>query len=134
VSKFSSPIRVSILGPSGKIPRQWVATRNYYTHWDEELRKDLLDNQDMVHANVRLRHLLRALYLDLAGIPQEAIEKALKNASRDSQYLIQINVVEQRRRDPQDNSGVIMTISEQHGSMSSEDSTSEESSEHKDLL
>jgi len=47
----------------------------------------------MVDANVRIRHFLRALYLDLAGIPQEAILRALNGHSDGSQHLLQINAM-----------------------------------------
>lgn len=61
-------------------------------------------------SSVRLRHLIRALYLDLAGVPQAAIEKALNGANRDSQYLIQLNNAEHRRRHPQDTGGALLHI------------------------
>ena len=109
---LSEPIRRIILGGNGKVPRSWIDTRNYYTHWDEELRADVLDGQEMYHANVRMLHLLRALYLQLMGIPQEAIHQSLFNASKTSQHLAQINSIELRRADPNDTSGVIMTVME----------------------
>lgn len=90
-SKLSGDIRKAIFGPSAAVPREWIHTRNYYTHWDEKLRPKILDGQRMVYANVRMRHFLRALYLDLVGIPQDAIRRALGNTSGDSQYLLQIN-------------------------------------------
>jgi hypothetical protein len=47
-----------------------------------------------------MRHLIRALYLDFAGVPQEAIIQSLVNACRESQYLIQLNNAEVRRNNP----------------------------------
>ncbi|MGF6766064.1 hypothetical protein P3T24_006405 [Paraburkholderia sp. GAS33] len=106
------PIRRAILGADGKIPRAWIDTRNYYTHWDEELRVNVLDGQQQYVANVRMRHLLRALYLQRVGIPEVAILRSLFNTSSASQHLMQINAIDARRRNPDDASGVIMTVGE----------------------
>ncbi len=62
----------------------------HYTHWNEKSRQKILDGQGMVDANVQIRHFLRALYLDLASIPQEAIFAALQNFSSEFQPLTQI--------------------------------------------
>lgn len=99
---LSEPIRQIILGANGNVPPSWIDTRNYYTHWDEELRTNVLDGQDMYYANVRMRHFLRALYLQLMGIPQEAIFQSLRNLSDTSQHLSQLNAIERRHADPDD--------------------------------
>jgi hypothetical protein len=109
---LSDPIRRIILGGNGKVPRSWIDTRNYYTHWDEELRTNVLGSQEMYNTTVRMFHLLRALYLQLMKIPQEAILQSLSNMSKMSQHLAQINVIEHRRTNPRDTSGVIMTVME----------------------
>jgi hypothetical protein len=88
---FPESILTIILGGDGKIPREWIDTRNYYTHWDEELRSNVLDAYGMYCANIRMRHFLRALYLNLMGIPKEAIIESLRNTSDASQHLIQLN-------------------------------------------
>jgi hypothetical protein len=118
---LSPAIRTLIFGPDGTVPQQWIDTRNYYSHWDGELRANILDGQEMIYAIPRMRHFLRALYLQLAGIPQQALQQALSNASDDSQYLAQINAIERRRRDPNDTSGVIMTVLEQEAGTRSAD-------------
>lgn len=105
----------TILGNDGKAPRSWIDTRNYYTHWDEELRANVLDSQGIYNANVRLRHFLRVLYLNLMGIPSDAALKSLRNSSRSSQHLIQLNIRE-RRVNTDANSGVIMTVQEEKSS------------------
>lgn len=91
---LSEPIRRMILGGKGKVPNQWSETRNYYTHWDEELRPKILDLGGMNTANVRLEHFLRALYLDKMGIPQESILKSLQDHSEMARYLVQLNASE----------------------------------------
>lgn len=92
VLRLDLPIRKLILGnEKGTVPSEWVDTRNYYTHWDEGSKIDILDGADMHRAGVRMKHLLRALYLDLVGIPQNTIIKSLQNTSNDSQYLSQLN-------------------------------------------
>ena len=104
-------IRKVILGFDRTTPRSWIDTRNYYTHWDEELRSNMLDSQGMFNAHVRLRHFLRVLYLNLMGIPQEAILKSLQNASNSSQHLAQLNLKE-RPDDKENMSGVVMVVQE----------------------
>lgn len=106
-------LRLMILGGDGEVPRRWVDTRNYYTHWDEELRSNILDDQGMYYANVRMGHLLRALYLDFMGIAKEAIHASLCNASKVSQHLAQLNAIDRRRSHPNDTSGIILTVTEQ---------------------
>lgn len=91
VGRLDAPLRERIFGSTGAVPRKWIATRNYYTHWDEASRDDALDTPDMYYASVRLRHFLRVLYLDFMGIPQAAIVKALDGTNSESQHLIQLN-------------------------------------------
>lgn len=91
---LSDRIRVKILGGISDVPRSWVDTRNYYTHWDDELLSDVLDGQCMYDATVRMRHLIRVLYLCLMGIPDTSIEAALSNSCDVSQHLAQLNIRE----------------------------------------
>ncbi|GAB3788677.1 hypothetical protein GCM10028797_22710 [Dyella agri] len=98
--RLALPLRKMILGGDGNVPRSWVATRNYYTHWDDASREGTLDGPGMHRASFRMRHLIRALYLDFAGVPQEAILRSLVNTCRESQYLIQLNNAEVRRNHP----------------------------------
>lgn len=98
--RLAPGVRRRILALNGKVPRSWIETRNYYTHWDESARKNVLEGIDMHRASVRLRLMLRALYLDLIGISPQCIEAALDGASKESQYLIQINNAEIRKSNP----------------------------------
>jgi hypothetical protein len=95
-ARLGEQIRGTILGNGGDVPRTWVDTRNYYTHWDEELRANMLDGQGIYNAVVRLRHFLRVSYLMLMGIPDHALLKSLSNRSRSSQHLVQLNMIERR--------------------------------------
>ena len=61
-------------------------------------------------AGVRMKHLLRALYLDLIGVPQSSIAQSLQNSSRESQYLIQLNNSEYRKMNPESDAGSMMHI------------------------
>lgn len=99
-ARLAPHVRQRVLGRDGKVPRSWVDTRNYYTHWDESTRDNVLDGIDMHRASARLRLMLRSLYLDLIGIPADAVVKALNGACKESQYLIQINNAEIRKSDP----------------------------------
>jgi hypothetical protein len=87
--RLPSTARTLIIAQDGRVPRRWVDTRNYYTNWDESLGDKILDAEEMVYANLRMRHFLRALYLDLVGVPWEAIEAALRNDCRESRFLAQ---------------------------------------------
>lgn len=111
VARVPLAIREQILGGDGSVPRSWVVTRNYYTHWDEASRDSILDGVEMHRAGVRMKHLLRVLYLDLVGIPFAAIAKALRNSCSESQYLVQLNNSAYRKKNPGDDSGAIMHIS-----------------------
>lgn len=123
VERLPLTLRKYILGGDGTVPRSWVETRNYYTHWDEDSRSLVLDDIEMHRAGVRMRHLLRVLYLDLVGIPYSAIAKSLNNACDNSQYLIQLNNMEYRKSNPGADSGAIMRI-DVNGPESPDESTS----------
>lgn len=110
VQRIPVELREQILGGKGTIPQSWVDTRNYYTHWDPASRETVLDGLGMRRACVRLRLLLRVLYLDLVGIPATAIAKSLRNTNSESQYLIQLNSSEHRRQNQNSTAGAIMHI------------------------
>jgi ApeA N-terminal domain 1 len=110
VMHLPKPIRVHILGGEGNIPRSWIVTRNYYTHWDEASRGSVLEPLAMHRAAIRMRHLLRVLYLDFVGVPHSAIENSLRNANSESQYLIQLNNAEYRAKNPGCKEGAIMRV------------------------
>lgn len=99
-----------IIAPDGKIPRSWIDTRNYHSHWDEELRDKAIDGQAMYYANIRMEHFLRVLYLLMTGIPVETILQSLTNSSHTSQQLAQLNIIARRAMDPSAPPGVLMTI------------------------
>jgi hypothetical protein len=111
VNRLPIELRQNVLGNDGSVPKSWVDTRNYYTHWDETSRESVLDGIGMHRAGVRMKHLLRALYLDLVGIPISSIIKSLGNGCNESQYLIQLNAIEHRKKNPESQAGAIMHIS-----------------------
>lgn len=110
VSRLEISLRSRILGGNGSMPSSWVTTRNYYTHWDDASRASILDGPGMHRASTRMKTLLRALYLDLAGVPQSAIEKSLGNTCKESQYLIQLNSAEMREKNPNSEYGLMMHV------------------------
>ena len=69
-----------------------------------------MDGREMYVACARMRLLLRALYLNLVGIPQESIAKALDGACKESQYLVQLNTAEYRKANPGSKAGRMMTV------------------------
>ncbi|MEJ2633205.1 MAG: hypothetical protein P8011_15520 [Acidihalobacter sp.] len=101
-----------VISSDGKIPRNWIDTRNYLSHWDEELRQSSIDGQAMYDANVRIKHFLRVLYLLMAGVSPETLLQCLGNASRTSQQLDQLNIIARRAEDPSAPPGVLMYIGE----------------------
>jgi hypothetical protein len=107
-----------IISDTGKIPRNWIDTRNYHSHWDEELRANIIDGQEMYHANTRMQHFVRVLYLMLMGISAEVLTACFKNYSNTSQELIQLNIIARRKLDPSQPSGVIMSITAVPGPLS----------------
>lgn len=111
-NRLELSLRKFIFGGNGTVPQTWVDTRNYYTHWDEAARDNVLDGAEMVYSNLRMKHWLRALYLDLVGVPQAAIAQSLQNTSRDSQFLIQINNAAFRRENPGVATTPLMSITE----------------------
>jgi hypothetical protein len=73
------------------VPSKWVDTRNYYTHWDEAGRAEALDGAGMHYAGVRMRLLLRVLYLQQIGVSEQVIVTSLQNGTNDeSRRLLQI--------------------------------------------
>lgn len=104
------PLASLLIASDGKVPRNWIDTRNYLSHWDEELRRDAIDGQEMYNANVRMEHLLRALYLLMAGVASETLLQCLQNTSRTSQQLVRLNIVTRRAVDPSAPSGVLLTV------------------------
>ena len=65
------------MGVPTAIARRWIDTRNYYTHWDEELRPSILGDQALVDGLARMRMFLRISLLRLIGISDEALLGAL---------------------------------------------------------
>ena len=87
-------------GGESEVLEPWLATRNYYTHWDEALRSKILGTNEMHYAGVRLKMLLRTLYLQLAGVSEDALTAALDNNSDLSRHLKAFNAMERRGSEP----------------------------------
>lgn len=87
----------AVLGGARTPSRRWVATRNYYTHWDEASRDGILDDAGLVEACVRLRALVAVLYLDYAGVPEHMLLDALTGASPLAQHLLQLDAMRSTR-------------------------------------
>ena len=110
-ASLTEEIRRHVFGPTKSILTTWVDTRNYYTHWDEELKSNILESQEMYYANVRLAHFLRTLFGLLVGVPPSDIEAAFLGSSNSAQQLVQINIIARRAVDPSFVPHAIMTIS-----------------------
>jgi hypothetical protein len=81
-----------VLGVQKGIPFGWVETRNYFTHWDEASKANVLENQELVDACVRLKALLMVLYLQRAGVPDELLLQCFTGTAPIAKHLIQIKV------------------------------------------
>src|SRR5258706_3129255 len=109
---LSERARKLIFGQKKKPLQQWIDTRNYYTHWDKALLVNVLNDEEMHDATIRMRAFLQALYLDFMGLPMAAIENAFLNTSDLAQDLVRVNAIERRRADRSDTYGTIATITE----------------------
>ena len=69
--------------------------------WDEALLPDVLSDEAMDDANVRLTALLQTLYLHLAGAKASTLEAAFGGRSLTSLHLQQLNSI-QRQNDKND--------------------------------
>lgn len=89
-SLLSDEICKAALGAS-KVPRKWVDTRNYYTHWDKNSKKTILNNRELYSVCKRLELLLRLVWLIEAGVSSELIISALNGTSNLALTIKQIN-------------------------------------------
>lgn len=80
----SPSLRANIFGPKGKVPNAWVDTRNYFTHWDESTKDNVLDGPHLYSARLRMQMLLRVLYLQHVGVKPALLAGTL---GRDSQVV-----------------------------------------------
>lgn len=85
-------VRQLALGSADAFPGAWIDTRNFFTHWDKELEANVLNGQALYEANVRLRMLLRLVYLNHIGVDPQILEKALTGTNPLAQHLIQLNL------------------------------------------
>jgi hypothetical protein len=87
-------LRKVVVARDGTVPRSWIDTRNYYTHWNEDLRAKILSAEQIHYVNARLRTWIRFLFLQLIGISEDAIWAALKRPSGVSRELGRANFAE----------------------------------------
>jgi hypothetical protein len=92
------------------VPKSWIDTRHYYTHWIEDQRDGVLDNSGLYDANVRAKHLMVALYLTLAGVPLESFAAAYKGTSGMAQELLTRKAALAHQQDPNSGAGLIMAV------------------------
>lgn len=64
-----------------------VDTRNYLTHYDDELKSASLEGADLYWANQRLRILITILLLKEIGVKEEIILSSMKENNKISQIL-----------------------------------------------
>lgn len=91
LQKQLDPLVAARVLKGGTVPASWVKTRNYFTHWDEASKADILEGLGMYAAMVRMRAMLRALFLGHASIPPTALLAAMTGTSSVAQELLQIH-------------------------------------------
>lgn len=91
-------LRLLVTGRVSGVPDVWVNTRNYYTHWTDDLREKAAEGADLYCLNTRLMMLARVLLLRLAAVPSEAIVRALRGESQWARELA--HVAQRERRGP----------------------------------
>lgn len=99
-----------VLMAADEIPQAWIDSRNYFTHWMENFQGRVLTNAEIFEANIRLKHLTIVILLRTAGIPLEAILKAYEGVSDFARELSSQNAASARRRDPNLDTGLIMSV------------------------
>lgn len=78
----------SLLTPTDKFFTGVVVdTRNYLTHYDDELKDVALKDADLYWANQRLKILITILLLKEIGIPEDLIVNSMKENNKISQIL-----------------------------------------------
>ena len=93
-----------------EVPKAWVKSRDYFTHWADDLQEHALTNAGIFEANIRLKHLTVILLLGAAGIPPETILRAYEGTSDFARELGFQNAASARRRDPNLKTGLIMAV------------------------
>ncbi|WP_148280119.1 ApeA N-terminal domain 1-containing protein [Rubrivivax gelatinosus] len=109
-SLLGDDVSIRVFGVSTKIPRAWIDTRNYFTHWDKDLLSNTLEGQALYNATVRMEHFVRALFLTLSGVECTEITKAIDHTSQCAQQLAQVNIIERHKADPSQPKGTLYTV------------------------
>ncbi len=92
---LTGDLRMLVAGQSG-VPDVWVNTRNYYTHWTDDLRRKAAEGAQLYHLNTRLMMLARVLLLRSVNVPSDAILRALRGESQWARELVHIAQREKR--------------------------------------
>ena len=85
--RLEPALRAHVLGTSGKIPGTWVDTRNYFTHWDESTKNNVLSGSNLLFACVRMQMFLRVLYLLHVGVRSPLLMTCLEGNSQVVAYF-----------------------------------------------
>lgn len=72
---------------AGRFKGKVVDTRNYYTHYSDELKGKILEGEDLYWANQRLRLLLTILLLKEITIDEATIRQAISDNARLKQMI-----------------------------------------------
>jgi hypothetical protein len=103
-------ISLQLFGFSSKVPRTWIDTRNYHTHWDGELLPKTIQGQALYNATIRMEHFVRALFILLMGVDAKDYLKALTHTSRRAQQLAHMNITERHQADPSQPKGILFSV------------------------
>jgi hypothetical protein len=70
-----------------KLRDSLVETRNYLTHYTEELKENAIHGPGLFYANLRMKLLLTILLCKEVGVNEESIRKALLNNNKWMQLI-----------------------------------------------
>jgi len=92
---------LSVLSPSTKyFTGVIVDTRNYLTHYDDELKNSSLKDADLYWANQRLRIFITILLLKEIGIEENVILESMRKNNKFNQILSKRQNAEPQRIEP----------------------------------
>jgi hypothetical protein len=96
VRSFPDELRILITGINSGVPATWLDTRNYYTHWTDELQSKAAEGANLYFLNFRLMLLARALLLRAVQVPDQVIQQALVGRNRWARELTEISRIERK--------------------------------------
>jgi hypothetical protein len=90
IGSLPHDLRRLVVGNGPRVPEVWVNTRNYYTHWTNDLKAKAAEGVDLYCLNTRLTLLARVLFLCFVNVKAESIVEALHGGNRWARELVYV--------------------------------------------